>query len=347
MSADVHLCGADEIGLVMRFIETYWAKGHVLAHDRGLIDWQHRRADGDYNFIVAKRGNDSELLGVLGFIPTARYDQSLADDETVWLAVWKVRPTGAPGGLGLALLRELTALHAASAIAVVGIGPAEHIGMYRALGFATGELSQYYMLNATRDDFELASLPAEPPRGPIANGSARLSEVGKRDFGDAVRRVSIDGDANPRKSTRYFESRFFDHPVYEYQLYLVESSAGAGVVAARRATHDGRTALRIVDFLGSEAVFAECGPGVQQLVQSVHAEYADVWNAGFATSTFDRAGFHKVDPDGAVVIPNYFEPFLQRNARISYALRSRSKRPLAIFRADGDQDRPNMIPVRS
>ena len=121
---EIHLCRADEIAPVMRFIDNFWAKGHVLAHDRALVDWQHKRPDGGYNFVVATRMDDLEPVAVLGFIPTTRYDPALSAHETVWLALWKVRPDASSTGLGLALLRYLTALHPGSAIGVVGIGPA-------------------------------------------------------------------------------------------------------------------------------------------------------------------------------------------------------------------------------
>lgn len=342
MSLEVRLCEAHEIGLVMKFLHEHWARDHVLARDRALMDWQHERQDGRYNFIIASRGGDSGLLAVLGFIPTSRYDPQLAE-QTVWLALWKVRPDAAAAGLGLAMLRHLTSMHGDSAVGVVGIGPAEHLGMYRALRFATGHLSQHYILNDSVTDFRIARVPVRPASGAPRSGGASLRLLADDDLRDdgALARRLRDESTIPRKSARYFRSRFFNHPVYTYELYAVEAGDRVGIVATRLAVHEGRSALRIVDYLGSESLFGEIGAGVQELLQSTGAEYADVWNAGFSPSTFAEAGFAKVEPEGAIVIPNYFEPFLQRNGRISYALRSTLSRPLAIFRADGDQDRPN------
>ncbi len=347
MSIDIHLCEAGEVGRVRQFLDRHWSRGHVLAHDVALLDWQHKRSDGRYNFVVATRNHDPDPLGVLGFIPTTKYDPALAEDETVWLALWKVRADASSAGLGLAMLRYLTSLHPGSSIGVVGIGPAEHIGMYRALGFVTGELTQYYMLNDSKTDFRLAKIPARSARITAGAGTVRLTSLNESSFVAAAARVesALTGSTEPRKTATYFKSRFFAHPVYPYDLYLADTPKGPAIIAARMARHDGRSALRIVDFLGAEEVFAGLGAALQGLIRSSDAEYADVWNAGFLPSTFARAGFAAVDPDGEFIIPNYFEPFVQRNGRITFALRAATARRIAIFRADGDQDRPNMIPA--
>lgn len=343
MTVDIHLCAAEEIDLVSRFLDRYWARDHVLSRDRALIGWQHGRDDGRYNFLVARAAGGDELLGVLGFIPTGRYDATLVHDETVWLALWKVHPTAAPTGLGLALLRALTTMFSSATVGVVGIGPKEHAAMYRALGFQVGELTQYYMLNGATEDFRLASVIRDHA-APILSGQCELSELSQSDLADASN--DLRGDANreatPLKTHEYFRSRYFGHPTYTYTVYRVEASTGAGILATRIARHGDATALRIVDFLGPEALIGQLGGAAQSLLRSTGAEYADFWNAGISAAWFERAGFRALRPDEESIVPNYFEPFVQRNARIAYAIRPRSQRRLAIFRADGDQDRPNV-----
>ena len=51
------------------------------------------------------------------------------------------------------------------------------------------------------------------------------------------------------------------------------------------------------------------------------------------------------DPESEVIVPNFFEPFIQRNGRILCAIKTQTGLPAIICRADGDQDRPNRIPV--
>ena len=56
-----------------------------------------------------------------------------------------------------------------------------------------------------------------------------------------------------------------------------------------------------------------------------------------------KAGFLEVDfKNKELVIPNHFEPFVQKNIAISYFTDSQCIENLRIFKADGDQDRPSL-----
>src|SRR5687768_1045148 len=100
MKTRIDFCALDAVGELMEFLREHWSANHILARSREVLDWQHRNeAEGRYNFLVA-RDEGGRIVGVLGFIPSSRYDPSLARDETVWLALWKV-VQGYSAGLGL------------------------------------------------------------------------------------------------------------------------------------------------------------------------------------------------------------------------------------------------------
>ena len=67
-------CKSENIVSVMNFICENYSNGHVLSVSRELMDWQYK--DGDYyNFLLA--WDDDQLMGILGYIPTERYDCDL------------------------------------------------------------------------------------------------------------------------------------------------------------------------------------------------------------------------------------------------------------------------------
>jgi hypothetical protein len=45
--------------------------------------------------------------------------------------------------------------------------------------------------------------------------------------------------------------------------------------------------------------------------------------------------------DGNLIIPNYFEPFEQKNVKIELAYKADF--PYVAFKGDSDQDRPNIL----
>jgi len=336
MAVTIDRCAEREIGDVVRFLDEYWERGHALVVNRRLLDWQYRNPDGSYSFIVARAGG--EVAGLLGYICTRRYDPALASDNVVWLTTWKVRDDAGFAGLGIAMLQRLSALEPHVAIGAVGFNVATR-PIYDALGFEFGELQHYALGNPARRDLALASFVERPPSGPLPSTVTTHALTGAADF-DRLGEIAAGA---PRKTARYFHARYACHPLYTYRVLAIEDGGRTvGVLAARVAEHGGHRAVRIVDFAGAPDVVATLGSVAHALVQAADAEYADVYNAGIDPALFARAGFTRIDPDGADVVPDHFEPFERRNVRLFFAMKGGGAP--ALFKADGDQDRPNVVP---
>ena len=326
----------------MRFIDKHWKRDHVLGNNRALMDWQHRCQDGSYNNLLARR--DRELLGALGYIPTTRYDAALRAEKLVWLALWKIRDDSGVAGLGLRMLHALYRMEPAAAYGVNGINFA-HPPMYRSLGYMTGELDQYFLVNPRA---ALKLIGGEAPGAPLPTprpGSAVFSDLTAGELHE-MPKAAFGHDAVPARSPAYFAKRFLAHPFYSYRvLQIAADSRARALMAVRLCEHDGAKALRIVDFAGDEAVIAECGTALDRLLEETGAEYADFWQFGLSPHFLKSAGFDVAGPQGPVV-PTYFEPFMPARGRIVFAIKSARDADMRIFRADGDQDRPNLIEAR-
>ena len=338
MDVSIARCDAADIDDLLRFIEEQWKPGHILVTERRLLDWQYRDTDGSgYSFVLARRRQDSAVLGILGYISACRFDPALARDNVIWLTTWKVRDDANVAGLGIQLLRYLTSTEPHVAVGAVGLTPAT-LPIYSALGYRVGELRHYVHANAAIDTFELATLGS---RQTIAHRAARLEtrRLTRDDEFSAIVWACTDARV-PRKTPEYFRQRYARHPVYTYiVLSFLDAGTAAGLLAARIAEHGGRRALRIVDFIGAQEVLAQTGPAVQALLEEFDAEYADVYNAGIDAEVFARAGFAPVDPQGPDVVPDHFEPFERRNVRLWFSLKG--PQPV-LFKGDGDQDRPSV-----
>jgi hypothetical protein len=336
---DIRRCQGDDIELVMTFIDRHWQSGHSLSKSRALMNWQHGELGGEYNYLIAIRGQ--MVLGILGYIPSRRFDPELAKKNVIWLALWKVLDNAGVAGLGLRMLSTLANIEPHSMLAVNGINAA-HPPMYRALRYQTGELKQFYVVN-TQSELRLLKTSAKQNIPTPRTGLSRFVEMQDKDL------IALDPDllmtniTNP-KSPVYFLNRFLSHPFYKYRVFLIDgSSHDSALITTRVAEHNGARALRIVDFSGDPKAIASCGGAINDLMIEESAEYADFWQLGLPDKYFEEAGFALLDPEGDVIIPNYFEPFLQRNGRMLYALKSQTDLPAVICRADGDQDRPNCL----
>ena len=339
-------CRADDVPDLLRFLDEHWKRGHAFTRCRALLDWQHRDAGGAaYSFVLARRESDSELMGILGFLPTCRFDPALAADNTLWLTTWKVREDAAEAGLGLRMLRFLTDAERHVAVGAITVNAGTQ-PIYKRLGYRVGELRHYVLPNPDVARFELAAIDraALPPAVDGASNTLSAMPMDTENASEWASRLHMDGDGPscPRKTVTYFANRYLRHPIYRYAVHaLLEGATPLAIVATRVAAHGGRRALRIVDYAGPPDVLARAGGAILRIVGEHDAEYADVYNAGIDPGIFASAGFLAIDPDGPTIVPDHFEPFERSNVRLWFSLKGNTA-PV-LFKGDADQDRPNIV----
>jgi hypothetical protein len=343
MTLSVDLCTLEDRCDLMHFIRDYWSATHVLARSQALMDWQHRdEANQRYNFIAARDGAKG-IVGILGFILASRYDPALADHaDTLWLTTWKVRPDLAHG-LGLVLLRKLDSMLAPKWIGTVGLNPATR-GIYQALGYRVGMLTRHYMLNNALTGHQLAVVPAGFERHTNFSSGAKLLELDRSNFLALTDPFDLDASIQvPRKTKAYIHARYLMHPFYTYRAFLIIDRADAGIAVIRECSHQGASAIRVVDYLGSAAALTGAGAAFQQLLQQTGAEYLDFFCSGLGDE-LSAAGFSTLPAADAsgLILPGYFEPFERSNVDLAFSLRGPDGL-LVVCKGDADQDRPNLL----
>jgi hypothetical protein len=266
-----------------------------------------------------------------------RYDPALAGCNELWLALWKIRDDCKISGLGLRRLGALEHMEPSVATAANGINLA-HPPMYRALGYRTFELVQHYAVNPLHPR-RLVTHEGTTPLPRLNAGLATGTELAEANILSAA----FTPLAVPYKTLRYFLQRFLQHPFYRYRVFHLAHDSHHALIATRVAIHGADRALRIADFSGDTAVLAESGTQIGAILHDEDAEYVDFWEYGIPSAALLKAGFGVVDPGGKIIVPNYYEPFVATNSRILCAIKSRGSTSRPIFRADGDQDRPNSM----
>ena len=342
----IRRCQTADVPDVLAFLEAHWKPGHIFTRDRELFDWQYARRDrpGEYSIALARRNGDDELVGMLGYLPTRRFDPALANNNAIWLALWKVREDIAAGPIGLQLLNDVTAGEPHASIGVIGFQPAA-AAIYSALKFQVGELRHYVLPNPDVSAFELASFERRPNRT-VPDTNLTAVAVDDTTFSATVAGLDL-GSRNqqlPFKTPAFFRSRYLQHPRYRYETFaLRRGDRPIGLLATRVAAHGERRALRVVDYIGADDLVPALGRLILDQVRRHGAEYADILNWGIDSAWFEAAGFSPIDPSGPDIVPNHFEPFERRNAPVRFALKA--DRPAVLFKGDGDQDRPNQRSV--
>ena len=205
----VSYCEDRHVPQVMTFIDQYFRAGHPLARRRDLFDWQYGNGAGvPYNVAIVVDPSSSEILGMLGFIDSRRYDPALGSENCVWLTMWQVNPAARIPSLGFTLVRYVQEQVEHQYLASSGIRAALK-PMYRALRFAVMDLTHHFLLNPSVREHHIAVMPQGlSPNPPVASSGLQLVRVTKSDFVFDVPSGSTGLARTPAKSATYFYNRY-------------------------------------------------------------------------------------------------------------------------------------------
>ena len=153
-----------EIDQVRKFINDKWKENHILSTNKKLLDFQHKNKK-NYNFVIAKSKN--KIVSILGFIPTLKYTNQNSNLIEIWLAIWKTDLESVPPGIGYQLLKWLENYLKPRSIGAIGINP-EVKKIYEVLGFTTGIMNQFFILNPNIKKYKIA-LPNQYDHPKIKN----------------------------------------------------------------------------------------------------------------------------------------------------------------------------------
>lgn len=326
----------EDLPRLMQYIDKEWMPGHILSRDSELFRYQHQCGPA-LNFIISEN-NVGSINGILGFIPS-----TVAADSDVWLSMWKVsHGTGNPV-LGIELLQYLKAQEHRTVLCL-GVNP-QTFGIYRYLGYATGTMNHHFLPNKAISSFQIGKIPSEV---------AYLERPFKRSSLISLRSVfwtDIPADfflgaashALPRKDIAYFEHRYFKHPMYRYRVHgIYHDDQLATLLVTRVVRVEAASALRVVDILGDESLLPWITHAFHDILENEGLEYLDLVSYGLDDEMLQHACLSKVDLNSdQIVIPNFFQPFMQKNIPIHFCVEGKITPNLRLFKADGDQDRPN------
>lgn len=320
-----------------------------LGEDRAIIDFVNdnfdmrlplvNRAEFYHHYYAGQGGvpqfvlaeQDGQILSVAGYILA-----SAAPRPDVWVSVW-VAAKG-HNGVGLELMNALPGLVNANVVACNNIRP-HTCTFYRFLGWTAGRMHHYYRL-ARRERYRLAQ-PLEPEYLPVQHD---LTMEPVESAADLIPLGMPPTSHTPRKDTWYLRRRYFHYPRARYTVWAVREAGSLLAYVVTRTVTARETGcvpvVRVVDFIGENAVLPRLGGALDDLLQETGAEYMDCYNVGIAPRFWRAAGFcERTEQDGSI-IPNYLTPPLRQNTEYYYFTNKPDN--FVMFKADGDQDRPHL-----
>ena len=319
---------------IMSFIENYWSKDHILAHDHVLFDFQHLDNER-LNYVIAL-DTKSRIVGVLGYISYG-YNQ---ENHDIALALWKVIPNLSDPHLGVKLIQFLQDNLYVRYIHCVGVTKSV-LGIYKYLGFNEGMLNHYAAFNKSCKNFKIAAPPSKikvAPKECIYDFSEIVS------LGTSLKKLyELDfyKEKIPFKTEEFFIRRYVKHPYFSYVFHEVTlKDVFQGFIVSREVKHDGGIALRIIEVVSQDENITNIINDFATILKDSDYEYVDIYASGLDENILTSKSYEKISGSADIIVPEYFQPFEMKNIDIYYV--TTSKKTTILFKGDGDQDKPNL-----
>lgn len=324
----------NEIDKVMTFLKANWGENHVMANSRELMCYEHAW-NGEFTFVIAEDRKIGKIYGVCGYIP---YSAEIPRD--MGGGIWQVIQN--PHFLlGTEMFKYVQNHTGCRMFADCGANPSTK-GHRKLLGHVNASLNHYYRLNTSVENFKVAKIKENRIPSPKNNISYQMIEL--KDINEFKRYFDVTKykEILPYKDYGYIEHRYYNHIKYSYKIFGIKNHDFVdAVVIGRDFEANEKKVFRIIDFLGNEDSFAGTFDAWEDFLNAGDYEYVDFYEYGLKPENLIHAGFVKKDAQDPNIIPNYFEPFEQKNVEIHISTNIHGG--FRMFKGDGDQDRPNLI----
>jgi hypothetical protein len=328
----------DDADAIMQYLRTCWKSDHILGVNRELFLHLYRSGEG-LNFVVARVEAAGEIDGICGYIAASSDPQ-----PDLWNSLWHSRRSKTDPLLGMRLMQSLRETVPHRSLSCGGINVKTR-PLYGFLGSQCHVFRQFYLPNCELSEFRIAQFPRRPTTEVKPKPLNRLERIETPEKLAATFDLPSTRDRIPFKDLNYLRRRYFEFPGFRYEVYGLRRGASySSLMMLRQVPANHAHCLRLVDFIGSNRDWTELVPELYGLVLERRAEYLDFLHFGTPRETLLAAGFRELDPDDDnIVVPNYFAPFVRKNVRIHLMYDDTAGLPLTLCKADGDQDRPNLV----
>lgn len=310
-----------------------WPGEHPLIHNEAMFNYYYRDEDGGLNFAVAQDKAGGDFYGVCGYI---KANSTTAPD--VWIS-YILTKKGAPMGLGFKLLEKIQELTGCRTLACNNIRSKTR-GLYEFMGWQVADMTQYYRLNEEVENYTLCNIKAKNTEM-VPETDLIIEKITTPQQLEDIDLETFSQD-KPYKDQHYAQKRFLRNPWLQYDLYTArqQGEAARAVLVVRRFTQGSASALRVVDYIGQRDWIPRWGGFLDRLMKEQGADFIDWFALGLDDDVMRRAGFVPLLPGDDNIIPLYLSPPVLENVTLTCFTSDADG--YVMFRADGDQDRPNL-----
>ena len=314
------------------FCRLNWGKEHPLIHNKAVFDWYYR-VDDHINMVIAyakETEQDIEILGVCGYIPT-----NSSSNPDVFLS-YILSKKGEKFGISLRLIEYIKKITNARTINCNNIRK-NTSGIYHFLGYTVADMKHFYRLNEDISEYTLCLINNYQPKS-IMEYDLTCEIVEKA---SQLRGFQFANFSNnlPYKDEGYVTRRYLEYIFHKYIILHVDNNNHQALIIVRKIEYQNHVMFRVVDFIGDISLIGKSGRILDSLMKQYSAEYIDWYSYNISEAVMQQAGFTLALNGDTNIIPFYLQPPVMEEMDVTVFV---SNDKTIMFRADGDQDRPNL-----
>jgi hypothetical protein len=322
-----------DVDSIMNFIHYEWKENHILSYNKDFFLYEFKNND-KLNIIIAKN-QIGEIIAFFGYF----YYNNL-DNPDMAGSIWKVSSEAEDQLLGMKVRNYFVKTLKPNFFATPG--PGIHMkSVYKIMRMDWFCMQQYYLVNYDINSFKLLRNPPKIIRGKFYDKDISIKQATER---EELKEYKFNTKVVPFKDINYINKKYLNHPIYKYDVYYIKvGNIISNIFICRLACNNSDCVYKIVDFFGELEYIKEITTFLSDYIEKYNIEYIDFTCHGYDEEKILNSGFGKVYfDDDNIIVPNYFEPFIQKNVPV-YCVADKTDKIFRQHKADGDMDRPHKM----
>ena len=316
---------------LQNFIQNNYNKNHVLAKDHKMLEYYFlNKQNKKLNFVGSFL--NKKLIAVCGILPNKFWDKKLPLDITLSLWINKKKNLVS----GLEPMKYIINKIKPKTLYTVGINENTSAQVFNLFG-KIDYFDHYYISN-----------PLIKPKVSSNLKYLKIKNLKKSSNLTLYKSKNLEClpsyEYYPKKSIKYFKEKYIKNPYYNYFFLKIKVNSKIKIFFVCREIFIkkfNRKILRIVDFYGNFSNKINISNLIINYLKDNKYEYIDLLIYGLPTKIVKNFGFQIKNKNQ--IIPNYFEPFNNINAKLRLAIIIPPKKAILVsVKADSDQERPNI-----
>lgn len=340
----------NELKKIQSFLKLNYKKNHTLSQNTKIFKWYYLKRKINCTLALIKK----KVVGIYLFIPLSQFDEKLYNYKQVFGSLWSIKGFNRHnnknknkdgGAIALRFFDKTYEILNPKLIIAVGID-SRLLNFHKIKKYNVFKLNHHFLISPYVKKYRVLK-NVNNQKLKKNNNNNLIINIKKIDNINNLKKLNIKNlfkEQLPLKSKTYLINRYLKDPSYKYHIYSISKKKEICLCIFRVINFKKTNIIRIVDYIGKNNSFKNLNIFFLDILKTYKAEYLDFYNYGIPSKLLKQSGLIDKFDYKNIIIPNYFEPFVDKNIDIMCAFKKLGAvGNIRVFKADGDQDRSNLL----